>query len=458
MDPLDNGHVFIVGGAGSGKTTAEIIALMEAAKRGDTAIVCADPHSGRQSLAAGFFAHLCEAGQRPRVIYDQLCDVRRVPKWDFVTPSRATSFRERQAENQTICEQFGEILLRRRGQESAASTPGIEEWLLAALNLYISQRRRRPLADLRYAFSFDHPTFQAMLAGCQDEDTRYKFEGIVNARQTPYQAAERLIMGVCRAVPFQVRTEHAGGFDFERHLDQKGIVIVEGGAGGALSPEAMRTMMGAVILKTLNYLRKRQREYPHVILALDEATNANLIGEAGQEVRALAELRKYGLEMHIMVQHLHFPSAKIEKGVLTNCGTRKYFRCPEPSTAARLGADLGGSYETSGTTRRYYKDGTIWDAPDRFDNSYADDLRNLNRGECLVRRGSRTTRERITPLPDPFGLSKAALAKVMAGLLNVVKERAEYYSPSAGEEPSSASDSPSPPGGHHNPADSPFEL
>jgi hypothetical protein len=31
---------------------------------------------------------------------------------------------------------------------------------------------------------------------------------------------------------------------------------------------------------------------PHVTVSLDEATNADLIGEAGHEVRALAELRK----------------------------------------------------------------------------------------------------------------------------------------------------------------------
>jgi sorbitol-specific phosphotransferase system component IIA len=46
----------------------------------------------------------------------------------------------------------------------------------------------------------------------------------------------------------------------------------------------MKTMMGAIILKTLNFLRERKRELPHVTLAFDEATNANLIGEVGHEV------------------------------------------------------------------------------------------------------------------------------------------------------------------------------
>jgi hypothetical protein len=459
IEQLANRHVLIVGGPGYGKTTAEIKELVEEAKRGDTAVVCMDPHAGEQGLGTGFFAHLCDAGQSHRVVYDQLSNIRRVPMWDFLVPSKAESPRERQAANQTRCDQFAEILLRRRGQESAASTPSIEEWLLAALNLYIYQRRRRPLADLRYAFSFEHPSFQDMLADCRDADTRSKFERLVESRQTAYQGAERLINSVCGSVAFQVRTEHDGGFNFERHLEENGIVIIEGGVGDTLSPEAMRAMMGAILLKTLNYLRKRQREFPYITLALDEANNANLIGEAGHEVRALAELRKYGLGMHILVQYLDFPSSRIEKGVLATCATRKYFNCSEPSTAARLGADLGGSYQTDGTTRRYYKDGTTWDAPDSFDNPYADELRNLKIGECLVRRGSSTTRERISPLPNPFPDYSARTRNVLIQEHIIkVTQRPEYYSPCAGDEPPPVSDSPPPPGGHQNPDDSPFEL
>jgi hypothetical protein len=213
--------------------------------------------------------------------------------------------------------------------------------------------------------------------------------------------------------------------------------------GGTLSPDAMRTMMGAVILKTLNFLRERKREFPHVTLALDEATNANLIGEAGHEVAALAELRKYGLGMHILVQRLDFPSG-IERDVLTNCATRKYFQCPEPRTAMQLGADLGGTYTTHESKTRYYKDGSTWDAPGTVENPFADDLRNLSRGECFIRRGNRNTRERITPLPDPFAVSKAAAAIMTRAYLDAIKERAEYYSPTNEYEQQPANESATP--------------
>ena len=376
----------------------------------------------------------------------------------FYAPSRAASPRVRHGENQTRCEQFAEILLRRRGKDSAATTPGIEEWLLAALNLYIYQRRRRPLADLRYALSFAHPKFHDMLLGCEDADTRAKFEEIVGSRQMPYKAAERLIMGVCRSAAFQVRTEHDGGFNFEQHLDRNGIIIVEGGEGGTLSPDAMRTMMGAIILKTINYLRDRKREFPHVTLALDEASNANLIGEAGHEVRAMAELRKYGLGMHVLVQLLDFPSARIERAVMATCATHRYFCCSDPKTAARLGEDLGGSFETSGTKTRYYKDGTSWDAPATFENPYAKKLRELPRGVCLTRLGNSISREHITPLSDPFGLSKSSRAKLMDGLLKAVQQRPEYYSPCDVVEHAAAVPSPTLPGRQPETTDGPFAI
>ena len=48
-----------------------------------------------------------------------------------------------------------------------------------------------------------------------------------------------------------------------------------------------------------------------MLLILDEATNANLVGAAGHEVRALAECQKMGLDIHVLVQSLNFPSSYV---------------------------------------------------------------------------------------------------------------------------------------------------
>ncbi len=427
-DSLANRNVLVVGGPGYAKSTKEAEDLADEADRGDTAIVCVDPHE--ESLGMMLFARLCERGHRDRTIYDRLPLIEPAVKWELLTPSRARSARERYSENQTRCEQFAEILLRRRGKDSAATTPGIEDWLLAALNLYIYQRMRRPLADLRYAFRFDHPKFQEMLDGCADDDTRFKFQEIIGSHHQPYKAAERVIMGVCRSAAFQARTEHCGGFDFEGHLGRKGIVIVEGPVCGTLSADAMGTMMGAIILKSINYVREH---HGRVTLALDEASNASLIGVAGHEVRAMAELRKRGLGVHVILQLLNLPSPAIERAVMGTCATHRYYNCSDLRTVARAAEDLGGTYQTTGTKRRYYKDGSIWDAPAIIDNPYADDIRGLGCGECITRYGNRIVREKFAQPPNPFGLSKTALPQIVKGLLKAVQQRPEYYTPGDGD-------------------------
>ena len=438
---LANRHVFMVGGSGSGKSTAEVKELVEEAKQNNSAIVCIDPHG---PMARDLFAHLCSRGLQDRVIYDRMRDLDRVLKWEFLSPSRAKNPHERKGENQTRCEGFAEILLRRRGQSSAKDTPNIEKWLLAALNLYIYQRSRTPLADIRYAFSFEHPKFHKLLEGCTDEDTRYVFEEAISKGNTQYEAAAKIIDGSLRSVAFHLRTEHSGGFDFERHLNNKGIVIVEGGAGGALSEDAMITMMGAIILKTLNFLEERGRMYPHVILSLDEATNYNLIGEAGHEVKALATHRKFGLAMHIMVQKL--PSYDITTSVMTNCATRKYFKAGHISIASVLGADLGRSYTTEGTKKRVYReDGRFvtHEAPAEIDNPYADELLNLDIGEYYLKQDRHKEKVQGTMLPAPFGgLSDGDVETVLDGCLNKLKQRPEYYSPGGAKDPAEACDSP----------------
>ncbi len=64
-----------------------------------------------------------------------------------------------------------------------------------------------------------------------------------------------------------------------------------------------------------------------------------------------------------------------------------------------------------------------------MDNPYAAELRILPRGECYTRCGSRTTRERVIPLPAPFGLSPETLAGVVTGLRAAVKQGPDYYLP-----------------------------
>ena len=144
---------------------------------------------------------------------------------------------------------------------------------------------------------------------------------------------------MCRSPAFALRCQSAHAFDYEGFLDRCGILIVEG--GGDISDDAQRTMMGSIVLRTIQYIVKRApRSLPLVTLALDEANNHNLIGASQFETKAMAEFGKYGLGIHVLVQLLDFPSGQVTEQVMQICDRRIYFRCPNPKLASVLGADL----------------------------------------------------------------------------------------------------------------------
>lgn len=75
-------------------------------------------------------------------------------------------------------------------------------------------------------------------------------------------------------------------------------------------------MMGAIILRVIHHCRIGS--HSRVVLVLDEAVNADLIGV--HESRALSEAGKWGLEFHILIQNpFSFPSVEIQSNVLQNC-------------------------------------------------------------------------------------------------------------------------------------------
>lgn len=413
MAELLNRHALVVGGSGSGKSTAEIEALVDVARRGNSAIVVLDPHTN--SLAYNFLSHCVALGMDDRVIYDRLSDLDNVLAWDFLSPSPAKAAHKRESQNKTRCSRFAEILLRRRGKSSAADSPSLEEWIPPAVKLYLYQRTRRPLSDLRYAFAFDHPKFEAMLRGCTDEDTRYKFESAITSGKGGYDAVARLINGLLESSAFLLRTQEKPRFDLKRHLDNKGILIVEGGVGDDLSKDALQVMLGAVSQEVISYCRARYAAtnsmFPLVTMTMDEATNYKMIGESEQEVDALAECRKMGLGIRILIQYFNFPNETIRKGVVQNCATIKCFGCDDYDTRTKLAKQFGKPED---------------------EEDYSDKIDNLKRGERIARykteAGKFIRHERGKMMPDPFGFSVITKQRTLQAL-QLIWQRDEYYHP-----------------------------
>ena len=93
-----------------------------------------DPH--KQSLAETVLTHATG-----NLLYDKLSDLRHALGYAMLTPSSSPDPPQRELENQLRAEAFAAILLRRRDAEGMAGTPLLEEWCLAALALYLNQKK-----------------------------------------------------------------------------------------------------------------------------------------------------------------------------------------------------------------------------------------------------------------------------------------------------------------------------
>ncbi|WP_145218225.1 type IV secretory system conjugative DNA transfer family protein [Gimesia alba] len=392
----------MIGSTRSGKSVSEVPDVVAAAERRDIAIVLLDPHT--RSLGWSCLEHLIARGHQSRIIFDNLSHFDRVPAMRFLRPSTAKHPLKRMAENEQTARQFTEVLTRRRGGGSLAHAPQTEEWTMHAAMLVIHQEQERPATDLRFAYQANHPELQELIQHCTHDDTRYRFEQVADGIIKPgqYAAAARLIEGVCGSPPFIARC--GTSFDLYRFLDSAGILIVEGGANG-VSEDALSTVLGSIAMQTINYVRTRRRPSPRVLLVLDEAVNAGLVG--GTEVRALAECQKMGLDIHILVQSLNFPNSYITDGVLSNCVRHDWFYQANASVCNAAAADLG--------------------SPD-----YRDRIRTLGIGERFVKCRDKVYRERVHMLNDPWGVSGIAKSKARNALKEIY-QRPEYWSPSCSE-------------------------
>jgi hypothetical protein len=96
-------------------------------------------------------------------------------------------------------------------------------------------------------------------------------------------------------------------------------------------------MMGAIILKTIDYAKRRPTPFPPLLIVLEEANNAGLLGK--YESHALAETRKYGLFFRIVVQSPTFPP-DIAENVFQNTGRKEYYRCGSYDVARKAALDI----------------------------------------------------------------------------------------------------------------------
>lgn len=193
-------NVLMTGATRQGKTMAAARAVTEA--HGEAAVIL-DPH--KESLARAVLTH-----GTGNLLYDRLSDPRYALGYELLMPSAHPDPLQRQMENRWRAEAFVAILLRRRGADGMASTPLMEEWILAAIMLYLFQRTPKSLTWLPFAFLPGTDEFTALVNDCTLSEFRHKFRQLEKltprAQRAEVGSAVRLLGAVFNSPAFVVRS------------------------------------------------------------------------------------------------------------------------------------------------------------------------------------------------------------------------------------------------------------
>ncbi len=315
-------NVLKVGATRKGKTLS---AVADAVNSPDEAALIVDPHN--HSLAEAYLTHATG-----NLLFDRLSEIHTTLGYEFLSPMRGGESQAAQRKLQA----FVAILLRRRGADGMASAPLMEEWVTALLLLWMYQRSPQPLALLPYGFLPNTEEFRRLVRGCVLPDVRAKFEALEGMKprslRSEVGSASRLVNAVFRSPAFKARSR--GGFDLGGFLQEKGKLVVE--RGDEIDDDAMRVIMGALVLLVIDHAKRRQKPFPRIRIYIDEATNARLVGEP--ELNGLAETNKNGLYYTILVQNLDFPGGS--DAVLQNCHRHEWFGCPHYDLARKAATDV----------------------------------------------------------------------------------------------------------------------
>ena len=120
-------NTLCTGSTRSGKTVSQIESVVQTAEENNAAIVALDPHG--DSLARPLLTHLVALGHQHRIRFEQFSNFHRVLDWQFLKGSSALNRYDRAAENNESIAAFTNILMRRSGTQSLASSPLKEEWV-----------------------------------------------------------------------------------------------------------------------------------------------------------------------------------------------------------------------------------------------------------------------------------------------------------------------------------------
>lgn len=422
MTPVNE---LVVGSPGAGKSCSAIARIRDTP--GEAAVVL-DPHS--HSLADGVMRVI----DRPHMLFDNLTDLTHPIGFDVLVPAVATGD-EGLMEEAAQSSGLADLMVRRRTGPSAtgvplAAAPLTEEWVVGLNDLFLTQRPRKPIRVYPCGLDPTSREYGDLIRDCTRDRTRNKFAGLAKLSPRALRAevgpAARLVNGLFGNPAFVRRAE--GHYPHGAFLQRRGLLVLERGEG--IDDDCMRVLFGTVVQHTIRHVRRRATPEPCVRIYIDEATNAGLVG--GTEVRALAEMRKYGQCFTLIVQNLDFPCGA--ETILQLCKRHVWFLCASYDLARKAATDVVCGLPADGRSRA-----------ERV-AELTDDIMALKPGWHWVRdeRGSRKEYLPLVenPWPDWPGLREQKYQEKLSWIRSQPVYRRTDGPPSS---PSSSSSSPPPP-------------
>jgi hypothetical protein len=366
-------NVVRIGAPGSGKTLATARSGVES----DGAEVDFDP--AKESFAQEVLTHA-----KGNLLYAKLSDLRHTLGFELGKPSTHADPVMRQQENHLQAEALADILLYRRQATGMATTPLMEEWVMAAIMLVLFQRTAKPITWLPFAFMPGTEQFAALVRDCELKEISHKFKQLEGLKPRALRAevgsAMRLINSVFRSLVFAAWS--MGGFDLGAFLDKGGKLVIE--RGDEIGQDTMRTIMGMILLLVIEHAKRRPSALPTIRVRIDEAANAGLLGHT--ELKAAAEHNKRGLYFEFILQKA--PSQL--EDLLQICHRHEWYCCPNYELARKAAVDIVAGLKIGDESR-----------PQRI-AKITDEIMNLDPGWRWVRDQKGSRKEYVPLLENPW--------------------------------------------------------
>lgn len=320
----------LFGNSGSGKSTTCLAINVPRIDHHDRAAqVWIDPHGQMVTQVAEHCVHrgLHLTGH---FLHDQLFETSNVIGSNFLEASTHPDPEQREAfDRQAISEAIA-VCVQAEGKTDLMKNPVIRTGLSDAFNLLIRQKTPISPVLLRNAFVGDSEDHHVLCQNCTREGLAKTFRkyGRMSNRDWEFNCgpAHRRLEMLFGSPQFRKRC--IATHDFCNFLNDGGIYVVDGTSIGNLSREDARLLMAMKILQVI-WLARSGQLTRKVVLIIDEGTNAGLIDM--NIARALAEARKWGIEIQLILQNpITFAPPEIRESVFQHCTRQFYLKQVNP--------------------------------------------------------------------------------------------------------------------------------